>query len=190
MAAKDTQNIASNAKRAATTLRNIAEMGVSLEDRGIMLAAARAVESFAKDRSAAAKRQKADEQARDRFIATETPKAKALIEAQWLAATMLDRCAILATDGNLCFVDIHIKHHRVNETRAHLERRFAESIGRSIESQASYIAWLAWQKKLPLQDVLDDRTKHLDAYRSHPETAAAAARFADFLERLDHKAAA
>jgi len=190
MAAKDTQNIASNAKRAATTLRKIADMGVSLEDRGIMLAAARAVEAFAKDRTAVAKRQKEEELARDRFIAAQTPKAKALMLAEWSHATLLDQVAIIAAGPGLYTVDLIMKFARPNAKRAQLEIELADNLRRAIDSEAHYAAHQAWHKKLTLPQALAERTVNLNKMRADQRTAACAARFADFIARLDHKEAA
>lgn len=180
MSAKHTQAAASTAKRTATALRTIAgSAGVSYEDRGIMLAAARAVDAFAGDKARLAKRQKREEQDRDRFYAKNEFDARAIIAAEWPQATLLDKCAILAAESML---HADPTNARLSCESIKVAADLAYWLDAAIRSAASSAVYNAWHKKTPLREAITDRAQRVAEMRASERVAVAAARIAEALE--------
>jgi hypothetical protein len=114
MASKHTKQSASEAKRAATKLREMAEYGgLGIEERGILLAAVRVVESFAQRQATKAKEQKRDEQDYQRRYDAAQTKAHQIITQAMQTAPARDKIALIEdTDAYLLpILADHISRH-------------------------------------------------------------------------------
>lgn len=155
MAAKHTKQSAAEAKRAATKLRNMAEYGaLSIEERGILLAAARVVDSFAQRQAAKAKDQKREEQDYQRRYDAAQLKAHQIITQAMQTAPARNKIALIeeADAYLLTYLADHISKHPQSA-----ELQLGHELSTSIRTCSSSAAYVATNHNRPIEEVAAER---------------------------------
>lgn len=139
MASKHTKQSASEARRAATKLRDMAEYGsLSIEERGILLAAVRVVDSFAQRQATKAKEQKRAEQGYQRRYDAAQLKAHQLMAQAMQTAPARNKIALIeeADAYLLPYLADHISKHPQSAEK-HLDIELSTAI-RTCSSSVAY----------------------------------------------------
>lgn len=188
MSARSTvlKNQGSNAKRAATTLRGLAnDAGLDIADRGVLLAAAKIADSFAHRKEREAKQAKADEAKYER----DNKQARANIEPVVRALPSAD------------IADKVVLACLINHFYSHLVRSLSQPTRREIQWELDYYAdtacrdtianaawWVATGKGSAEQAIKDIKSKHLDV-KNDPKVIALTQRFVTALQPTQLEAA-
>ena len=159
---KHMQNGASAAKRAATTLRNIAECIQSVEEKGVLLAAARIAETYGSKRTTDAKAKKRQEQAYEKFITKAKAEAEAKIRADFPMATTLQKVAIWSIKNAYREpLDAYLRraHSKWNTLHGILK----SEIDDAISEIASDIAYDCYRKKIYVSAAICEPARKVEA---------------------------
>ncbi len=169
------QNDASAAKRAATTLRHIAERVQSLEDKGVLLAAARVAETYGKTRSVDAKEKKRQEQEYETFYRKAKAEAEAKIRAEWPMESTLQKVAILSISSYFgAKIDIYmVRYHSGFNTPI---RILETEIDSAISDIASSVAYDCYHKKISVSEAIENKRRRAEDKHNDRDTILTAQR--------------
>lgn len=150
---KHLQNTASAAKRAATTLRKIANTTQSIEDKGVLLAAARIAESVGNKTSADAKTKRREEEAYRAFMQKAKIEAEKKIRSDWPMVTTLQKAAIWSCQSFTSTpLDERMRDSLYGRNTYH--SLLARELDEAISDIAGSVAYNSYQRKIPVAEAI------------------------------------
>ena len=172
MNANDLRKLATQVRRTDTVLRQLARnLELSNQDKAMILKAADVLTGTAKQVVRKAKSAKAEEQAREKALATAIEEAK-MIGRVWPVETTLDKVALCL--GNLMESNL----------RQDLERGLRDPqkgldywVELAMSELPSSVAWKAIQIKQSVASVMEQATERLQKIRTQPKAIELARRW-------------
>ena len=159
---KHLQNTASATKRAATTLRKIANTIQSIEDKGVLLAAARIAESVGNKTADDAKAKRREEEAYRAFMKKAKVEAEKKIRADWPMETTLQKVAIWSCNTYYSKpIDEYMRDslYGRNTYQSLLTRELDEAISEIADS----IAYHSYHRKISVTEAICERARKIDS---------------------------